>query len=222
MTAPDPTVVADIVGVANSYGLDPRLAVADAQHESGLSPTAVGDNGTSFGLFQLHEGGELGNLTPAQACDPVTNATVALGVMSQVAKAHPGADPGTIAALAERPANPTAYAQAVDQLYSDTSFLPSITPSTTAAGVTPASLTSIGGSQILNGLTGGVSGVTSGLLGGLTSGVQSDIVKGGAYIVFLAAGAGLIVLGVTRLASHSTTIRQAGQAATQAAAVAAA
>ena len=40
--------------------------------------------------------------------------------------------------------------------------------------------------------------------------------------MFLAAGAGLIVLGVTRLASHSTTIRQAGQAATQAAAVAAA
>lgn len=42
---------------ARRYGLDPRAVLAIAQHE-GLSG-AVGDNGTSFGPFQLHEGGAL-------------------------------------------------------------------------------------------------------------------------------------------------------------------
>jgi cell wall-associated NlpC family hydrolase len=44
--------------------------------ESGGNPRAVGDSGSSFGLFQLHKGGRLtaAGLTPEQAYDPYTNA----------------------------------------------------------------------------------------------------------------------------------------------------
>lgn len=110
-------IVAQIVSVAAQLGLDPRLAVADAIQESGLNPQAVGDQGTSFGLYQLHRGGELGNLTPAQAFDPVTNAMVALTTMANVAHAHPNWSPGQIAAAAERPADQQAYAASVNQIY---------------------------------------------------------------------------------------------------------
>lgn len=107
-----------IAAVAQRLGVDPRLAIATAQVESGLNPGAVGDQGTSFGLFQLHQGGELGSLTPSQAFDPTTNASVALRQFAAVEAAHPGVtDPGTIAALAQRPANPAAYAAAVDKAY---------------------------------------------------------------------------------------------------------
>lgn len=123
-------VINDIIAQARAYNLDPRLALADAQVESGLNPRAVGDNGTSFGLFQLHQGGELGSLSPAQAFNPTTNAHVSLGVMSQVAAAHPGASPGEIAALAQRPANPSAYAAQVNAVYDNPKFLPSVTPQT--------------------------------------------------------------------------------------------
>lgn len=108
-------IQAIITKIADQYGVNPNLAIADASVESNLNPTAVGDNGTSFGLFQLHRGGELGNLTPQQAFNPVTNASVALAQFAAVQKANPGlTDPGVIAALAQRPANPVAYAQAVD------------------------------------------------------------------------------------------------------------
>ncbi|MGH9439267.1 MAG: transglycosylase SLT domain-containing protein, partial [Terriglobia bacterium] len=75
---------ADIVAqVARSMGIDPNLAIATAYQESGLSNAAVGDNGTSFGLFQLHQGGELGSMSPAQATNPEANARVALSQFAQ-------------------------------------------------------------------------------------------------------------------------------------------
>ena len=110
-------VIPSITLVAQSMGLDPNLAIAIAQQESGLNPQSVGDNGTSFGLYQLHEGGELGNLTQAQAFNPVTNARTALMVVDQVARAHPNLSPGEIAALAQRPLHPQAYAASVNARY---------------------------------------------------------------------------------------------------------
>ncbi len=69
--------------------------------ESGGNNKAVGDGGTSFGLFQLHQGGELpAGWTPEQAFDPRANAEVALSVFAQ----QNGSDPGQIAASAQRPA----------------------------------------------------------------------------------------------------------------------
>lgn len=126
-----------IVDVANQYGVDPVAALAQAWIESGLNPNAKGDYGTisggsfspltpgtpggqytSFGLYQLHIGGELGNLTPQQAFNPKTNATVALSHVRAVEIANPGASPGEIAAIAGGPANPGAYALEVNQVYS--------------------------------------------------------------------------------------------------------
>lgn len=105
--------ITDIIAqVAQSKGVNPNLAIATAEVESGLNPQAVGDQGTSFGLFQLHRGGELGNLSVAQAFDPFTNANTALNAFVPCESLF--SDPGQIAACAQRPANPGAYASKVD------------------------------------------------------------------------------------------------------------
>lgn len=44
---------------ARRYGVDPRAALAVARTEGGLRFGAVGDQGTSYGPFQLHVGGAL-------------------------------------------------------------------------------------------------------------------------------------------------------------------
>lgn len=56
MTSPDGGV-STITSLAQQYGLDPTAVLSVAAHE-GLSG-GVGDNGTSFGPFQLHAGGAL-------------------------------------------------------------------------------------------------------------------------------------------------------------------
>ena len=140
-------IASTIAGVAKGFGVDPFLAIADAQQESGLNPRAKGDyeNGspTSFGAFQLHRGGELGALTPEQAYDPTTNAKVALSRFADVQQMSPDkvlslfsrsarasnpnithdqimalhGTPGEIAAVAQRPADEYNYALAVNSKY---------------------------------------------------------------------------------------------------------
>lgn len=52
--------VARIISLyARQYGVDPRAAMAIANYEGGLHWGAVGDQGTSYGPFQLHVGGAL-------------------------------------------------------------------------------------------------------------------------------------------------------------------
>lgn len=121
-------VVNAIRSVAGQLGVDANLALATAYRESGFDPTAVGDQGTSFGIYQLHRGGELGTLTQAQANDPTRNAQVSLSVVRSVAGKMPGASPGTIAAAAQRPADRAGYASAVDSLYSELggTYLPTL------------------------------------------------------------------------------------------------
>ena len=46
---------------AQKYGLDPNIAVRVAQSEGLGAREPVGDRGTSFGAFQLHTGGGLGD-----------------------------------------------------------------------------------------------------------------------------------------------------------------
>ena len=119
-----------IVDVANKLGVDPILALADATKESGtpgnvasIDPNAVGDNGSSFGVYQLHWGGELNDLgttfdaARARALDATTNAETALSRFAAVAKAHPEYTPGQVAAAAQRPADPVGYAADVDRAY---------------------------------------------------------------------------------------------------------
>lgn len=43
-----------IVEVARVYGIDEERFLAVAKCESSLNPSAVGDGGNSFGIFQIH------------------------------------------------------------------------------------------------------------------------------------------------------------------------
>jgi len=98
--------------------VDPVAAVAMMLVESGGNARSVGDGGTSFGLFQLHEGGMLtaAGLTSAQAFDPRTNATVSLKSLAHERAQGPNRSPGTIAAASQRPADPAGYARKVDAM----------------------------------------------------------------------------------------------------------
>ncbi|MFN8608644.1 MAG: transglycosylase SLT domain-containing protein [Vulcanimicrobiota bacterium] len=101
-----------VAEVARAKGVDPRTALATMLIESGGNARAVGDNGSSFGLFQLHRGGELGNLTPEQAFDARTNAEVALTVFAQNRSRY--SDPGELAAASQRPADRAEYQRRVN------------------------------------------------------------------------------------------------------------
>jgi hypothetical protein len=100
-------IVAD---VARQMGVDPVVAIAAMLVESGGNAQAVGDRGSSFGLFQLHRGGELGHMSPQQAFDPVTNARTALSQFKHGQVSNPGA----MAAAAQRPADRAGYAAKVN------------------------------------------------------------------------------------------------------------
>lgn len=70
-----PNGLAAIKQAAKANGVDWRPIAAIDYHESGLDPTSVGDNGTSFGLAQLHRGGALpSTVSNAQALNPLWNA----------------------------------------------------------------------------------------------------------------------------------------------------
>lgn len=57
------------------------------QAESSGNPSAVGDNGTSFGLLQLHtNGGQGTGYTQAQLLDPATNLKIGLPPIAQAYK----------------------------------------------------------------------------------------------------------------------------------------
>ena len=77
MTTPIPPLppaahvaIAAIQRAAKANGVAWQPIAAIDYHESGLNPNAVGDQGTSFGIDQEHQGGALpAGLTPAQAKD---------------------------------------------------------------------------------------------------------------------------------------------------------
>lgn len=115
----NPTILAAIAKAAQETGVPYNVALAVATAESGLDPTATGDQGCSHGLFQLNacEGEGVG-MTDAQMADPYTNALTALQRFAAVAQQNPGitTDPGAWAAAAQRPADPTSYATRVNNL----------------------------------------------------------------------------------------------------------
>ncbi|MCW2925301.1 MAG: hypothetical protein JWM98_2705, partial [Thermoleophilia bacterium] len=104
-----------VAHIARQKGADPVTAVAMMLVESGGNERAVGDGGSSFGLFQLHRGGMLtaAGLTAHQAFDPATNARVAVASLARTedARGHSG---GSTAAASQRPADPSGYARKVD------------------------------------------------------------------------------------------------------------
>ena len=107
------TLIEMIIHESAAAHVDPVLAVSVAILESALNPKAVGDNYTSFGLFQLHKGGELGAMSESDAFDPVRNTRVALKYFEGVT----GDNPGDIAAAAQRPLYREIYAMTVNTMY---------------------------------------------------------------------------------------------------------
>jgi hypothetical protein len=125
------TVYDDIAKAAQETGVPVEVALAAADLETGgtFDPTAAGDRGyfhggrfvpdssgppTSFGEYQLHQGGELGNLSIAAAEDPYTNASTALPHFAAVRKEHPDWTWGQVVAGAQRPADQASYAAVID------------------------------------------------------------------------------------------------------------
>jgi hypothetical protein len=107
-------VVAD---VARKLGVDPVLAVATMLVESnGDNTNNTGDNGTSFGLFQLHMGGHLpkdwypGKPGHVNVFDPRKNAEIALQRFASNQGRFSGPE---LAYQSQRPANPAKYKAAV-------------------------------------------------------------------------------------------------------------
>lgn len=98
-----------IIRGAKARGLDPNAVLAVAQQE-GLSG-GIGDNGTSFGPFQLHRGGALPGSIPrgreqAWATSPA-GINYALDAIARVAGGKRGAAAvDAIVRLFERPADP--------------------------------------------------------------------------------------------------------------------
>lgn len=107
-TATTPAQIGSLVGeIAPKHGADPLLVLAVIEVESNFDPKAKGDGGTSFGLFQLHEGGALGSHTAEWAYDPRNSIEDGC---SRLASARTGTD----AANVQRPANKPDYARKVD------------------------------------------------------------------------------------------------------------
>lgn len=155
-----------IAGEAVSLGLDPAAVLAVAQKEGGFGPPPgnIGDGGTSFGPFQLHQGGAL----PAGVADPATWANTqpgldyALRQIANVASGKKGTDAiSAIVSGFEHPSNPQAEIQGASSLY----------PLFQQEPLVQAALAGAGGESAVTGTGGsttppGVSGPTSSSGGG--------------------------------------------------------
>lgn len=102
--------------LAAKYGVDPRAALAIASVEGGFHGS-VGDNGTSFGPFQLHEGGALPHGRGAQWANSRAGIDYAMRHIASVAHGLHGRQ--AIAAISsrfERPADvPAEIAKAMSR-----------------------------------------------------------------------------------------------------------
>jgi cell wall-associated NlpC family hydrolase len=135
-----------------AYGIDPRLKKAidteapdylrpvleaTAMVESGGRLDATGDNGSSFGPYQMHRGGRLdaAGYTPQQAMDPVlATRAAAKEFQSFYDKGLRGAE---LAAAAQRPADRVGYAKKVEQYLAGINPNPSTLGEATAPGRAP-------------------------------------------------------------------------------------
>jgi len=189
--------------------------------EGGWGPTfAVGDGGTSFGPFQMHQGGALtaSGLSPAQAQDPAQAVAAMLGsyeagvasVPASLWQTNPELAAEQAAVAAERPAN--SYLGAYGQATLDNHW-----------------------AQVQQALTGGGTGANAqltsslnlnpadgfGIPGAIAGGVASEAKSAGAYIALIGAGLALVVLGVFKVANPGQTVKQTVKSATETAATAA-
>ena len=71
-----------IATTAKEYGVDPQLALYISYKESQWNPNAIGDHGTSFGVFQIHNPESKG-LTPTQAKNLIISTKWAMQELAQ-------------------------------------------------------------------------------------------------------------------------------------------
>lgn len=166
-----PPLLATLIAAARKYGADVVVFVATAIRESNLTWDALGDfdaNGqpTSFGPFQHHRGGALGNRSPAWAMSPA--AVEERAQVFAAARAHTGAD----AAAIQRPRDPQKYAAAVNG-YLDQArrLVADYDAAGTAAPASSSPSSSSGSGSGSGGILGTVGGVASGVGGAVVSGV---------------------------------------------------
>jgi cell wall-associated NlpC family hydrolase len=103
----DPGVIQNIRKAARATGADPAALLATSLVETGARPGIVGDQGTSFGPFQFHQGGALGTHNRQWA-----DSYAAYLNRAQEFK-RLGVHGGAGAAAVQRPADPTGYASKV-------------------------------------------------------------------------------------------------------------
>lgn len=200
-------VISDIVGVANAIakrrGFNAnqtteleQTALATSYVETGgsFNPSDVGDNGSSFGLFQLHQGGELGSLTQAQADNPVINAQTAIPSIADALSAGLWSNPGEAAVTAQRPAASVqpAYISEVDQLLNVGQIVgPGSTPSqvkvTFPSHLTAGAAADSSGSSVTNAASSSTTTDTTGVSGILTK-------IGGFLLALVLLGVGIVIL----------------------------
>lgn len=110
---------------ARHYGLDPRAVFAIGHHESGNRDNAIGDNGTSFGRWQLHEGGALPAGKNAAWAGSKAGVDYALSHMATVARGLTGrAAISAISRRFERPADPASEIADAMGFYRSNSGIP--------------------------------------------------------------------------------------------------
>lgn len=77
-----------IVRESTRAGLDPAFMIALALTESSLNPKAIGDDGLSFGLFQLHK--NFISASQAELLDAGFNTDAAMEKMGLLLRSFPG------------------------------------------------------------------------------------------------------------------------------------
>jgi hypothetical protein len=113
-----PTIGEVVGNVADHWGVPRALAYACGWEESGCNPYRIQDgvprSEAGLGYYQLTPGGELGNLSEAEAFNVGINADVALSEFHDFKLRDPSLQGGAWAAAAQRPADPIAYAANID------------------------------------------------------------------------------------------------------------
>lgn len=104
-------IVNMIMRIASEEGADPAAMLATSFVESGFNPQAVGDGGTSFGLFQHHKGGAGGSTI--ESARSFTNPEKSIRERARHFS-RMGIRGGRGAASLQRPADPSGYARKVD------------------------------------------------------------------------------------------------------------
>ena len=89
-----------IFKVCEEYGIEPEIVVAMIDRESEFNASAIGDNGSAFGLMQVrpkYHTPRMKKLNITDLLDPKQNITVAVDYLAECVKKNGGIEKGLIA-----------------------------------------------------------------------------------------------------------------------------